>query len=54
MASIVEAKADLTKLSERLAIIAEALRRLRSDHSSFFEDMEALREEMKAISAQLR
>ena len=54
MSSINELKGDLAKLAERLRAVAEALKRLPDDHPSFSEEMEVLREEMKAIAALLR
>ena len=54
MPSIIEAKADLAKLAERLRAVAEALKRLPADHPSFYKEMEVLRGEIKAIVAQLR
>jgi hypothetical protein len=54
MSSVTEAKADLVKLAERLRAVAETLRRLPADHPSFYEEMEVLRGEIKAILAELR
>jgi hypothetical protein len=54
MPAITETKTDLLKLAERLRAVAEALKRLPADHPSFYEEMEVLRGEIKAIVAQLR
>ena len=54
MPSIAETKADLAKLAERLRAVAETLKRFPADHPSFLEEMEALREEIRAVVAQLR
>jgi len=54
MPAIIEAKADLAKLAERLRTVAEALKHLPADHLSFSKKMEALRGEINAIVAQLR
>jgi hypothetical protein len=54
MPAIAEAKTDLVKLAERLRAVAQALRRLPDDHPSFYEEMEVLRGEIKAIVTQLR
>jgi len=54
MSSVIEAKADLAELAERLRAVAETLRRPPDDHPSFYEEMDVLRGEIKAIVAQLR
>jgi len=54
MASLNDAKADLMDLAERLRTVAESLKRLPTDHPNFSEQMEALREEVKVIAAELR
>lgn len=53
MASIMEPNADLTKLSERLRVLAELLRNLPAGHVLSSEDRETLRKELKAIAAKL-
>jgi len=54
MPSVIEAKPDLAKLAKRLRIVGETLKRLPTDHPTFSEEMEVLREEIESIVAQLR
>ncbi len=53
MASITEPRADLAKLAERLRSAADVLKSLPADHPRFAEELEALREEISAVAAQL-
>jgi hypothetical protein len=54
MPAVIEAKADLAELAERLRTVAEALKRLRAGNPSFSEEIERLREEIRYIAAKLR
>ena len=54
MASITRPKADLPDLAERLQSVAQTLKNLPADHPRFVEQLEALRREIMAVSAQLR
>ena len=53
MASITEPKADLAELAERLRSAAHVLRSLPANHPRLCEELEALREKIGAVAAQL-
>jgi hypothetical protein len=54
MPAVIEAKADLVELAERLRTVAEALKRLSADNPSFCKEIARLREEIRYIAAKLR
>jgi hypothetical protein len=54
MGSQLQVKADLAELSERLRTVAAALKRFPADQASVPGKIEDLREEVRAIAAQLR
>ncbi len=54
MASIEEPKANLAELAKRLRSVAQALRGLRVDNPQVPEELDALSNEIRAVSAQIR
>ena len=54
MASITQARTDLTDIAERLRTVAQALKRMPSDHTYCPEAVESLCQELRAIAAQIR
>ena len=54
MASITQARTDLTDILERLRTVAQALKRMPSDHTCCSEDVDGLCQEVRAIAAKIR
>ena len=54
MASIIQAKTDLTDIVERLRTMAQTLKRMPSDHTCCPAEVEGLCHEMRAIAAKIR
>jgi hypothetical protein len=52
MASI--ARTDLTDIAERLRTVAQALKRMPSDHTYCSQEVEGLCKEVRAIAAKIR
>jgi hypothetical protein len=54
MASITQARTDLTDILERLRTVAQALKRMPSDHTCCPEEVDGLCQEVRAIAAKIR
>ncbi len=54
MASITQAQTDLTDIAERLRTVAQALKRMPTDHTYCREEVEGLCQEVRAIAAKIR